>query len=105
MYETLFANQLALEDADLVRYAQAVGLDPEEFRRALDSHAFAERVQEDVESGQRSGVFGTPTFFVNGVHHWGVYKSDALLAAVEQALGSGEPPDPTVAADEATEAS
>jgi len=105
MYETLFAHQSALEDADLVRYARDVRLDAEQFRSELDAHVRAARVLEDVESGKQSGVFGTPTFFVNGEHRWGIHKSNALLAALDRAMIPGEVPGPEVTADEVTEAS
>jgi protein-disulfide isomerase len=67
MHHTLFENQDALEDENLLEYAAALGVDPAWVAAALLQHTFAERVRRDFMSGVRSGVNGTPTFFINGV--------------------------------------
>jgi protein-disulfide isomerase len=54
----------------------------------LASHAHARRVLEDLISGARSGVQGTPTFFINGVRHEGDFDYDTLLGAIEEAMGA-----------------
>ena len=46
---------------------------------------YLERVSEDVSSADASGVSGTPTFFINGRRHQGVYDIDALTAAIGRA--------------------
>jgi hypothetical protein len=56
-----------------------------EVKRAIAQHAILDRVREDFMSGVRSGVNGTPTFFVNGVRHDGSYDRDNLLAAIAEA--------------------
>jgi len=66
MHDTLFENQSALEDRDLLRYAEDLGLNVNDFRMELESGVYAADVEEDVSTGVRSGVNGTPTFFVNG---------------------------------------
>jgi len=66
MHDTLFENQDALKDEDLVRYASELGLDVDRFAAELDSGMYTDAVAEDFSSGVRSGVNGTPTFFVNG---------------------------------------
>jgi protein-disulfide isomerase len=66
MHDTLFENQRALEDRDLLEYADKLALDTNKFRMELDSGVYAADVEEDVSTGIRSGVNGTPTFFVNG---------------------------------------
>ena len=71
-----------------MRCAEEVGLEVRRFEREIGGHAHAGRVSEDVESGLRSGVPGTPTFFVNGVRHHGSYDFETLLAALEAAEGS-----------------
>jgi len=55
------------------------------FEQALISHEFLARIREDLESGLRSGVQGTPTFFINGRCYTGPTEVDALLAAMQQA--------------------
>jgi protein-disulfide isomerase len=82
MHELLFANQQALTPADLLSYAAAIGLDVARFTADLEQHAYAPVVREHFLSGLRSGVNGTPTFFVNGLRHDGGYDLRSLLEAV-----------------------
>ncbi len=49
--------------------------------RRLERHA--DRVQRDVDSGEASGVTGTPAFFVNGRLHEGSFDAGSLMAALE----------------------
>jgi protein-disulfide isomerase len=83
MHDLLYENQEHLDDADLHRYADRLGLDVGVFDEELAEHVHAERVREDFMSGVRSGVNGTPTFYVNGTRHDGGYQLDELLAALE----------------------
>lgn len=85
MHDTLFEEQKTLEDADLTRFAEELGLDMELFRPEMAKRTYASRILEDVESGEQSGVEGTPTFFINGVRHNGSWDYETLLAAIEQA--------------------
>jgi protein-disulfide isomerase len=85
MHDLLFAHQEALEPADLVGYAEQLGLDTDRFADALREHAGAGRVADDVDSADLSGVSGTPTFFVNGRRHHGAYDIATLSAAVRVA--------------------
>ena len=59
MHDMLYRNQHALDDRHLVAYAAQVGIDPDETATELLSHRFADRVREDLISGERSGVSGT----------------------------------------------
>jgi protein-disulfide isomerase len=85
MHDLLFEHQDRLERPDLEAYAERIGLDMVRFRKELDTHAMAERVREDFRSGIRSGVNGTPSFFINGRRHDGGYGLEELLAAVTAA--------------------
>jgi protein-disulfide isomerase len=87
MHDQIFENQEALEAADLVSYAEAVGLEPAEFQRESRSRELLERVREDFMSGVRSGVNGTPTFFIAGVRYDGPWDYADLVAALEAAIG------------------
>jgi predicted DsbA family dithiol-disulfide isomerase len=78
-------QQHTLEDADLNRFAEAVGLQMQQFTRDLEEHLYLARIEEDMESGERSGVQGTPTFFINGVLYLGSWEQDVLLPALEAA--------------------
>jgi len=86
MHHALFEHQDALEDEDLVRYATDLNLDVARFQDELASGSYERRVREDFLSGVRSGVNGTPTFFIDGRRHEGAWDlealSDALLAAI-----------------------
>jgi len=85
MHDYIFHHQHALEDADLAQFAGAVGLDVQRYARDMTGKATLVRIEEDVESGERSGVQGTPTFFINGILYRGSWEHDALLAALQAA--------------------
>jgi protein-disulfide isomerase len=85
MHDLLYENQQHLETQDLVGYARQLGLDAERFQRELDEGLHAARVHEDFMSGVRSGVNGTPSFYVNGVRYEDAYDFDTLLATLQRA--------------------
>ena len=85
MHDLLFENQRHLTGPDLRSYAETLGLDLERFDDELAGHLYADRVREDFMSGVRSGVNGTPTFFINGLRHNGSYDLTTMLAAIERA--------------------
>jgi protein-disulfide isomerase len=80
MHDTLFENQDALDDRHLLKYAEKLALDTNQFRMELESGVYAPDVEEDFLSGARSGVNGTPTFFVNGYRFDGDWTDPALFA-------------------------
>ena len=86
MHDTLYEHQTALTEPDLLGYAKVLALDTEEFRAGLARHKFGSRVREDFMSGVRSGVNGTPTFYIKGLRHDGSYDLDELLRALEASL-------------------
>ncbi len=88
MHDTLFEHQQALDDTHLVHYAVALQLEQEKFEREMTEHVYANRVRDDFLSGVRSGVNGTPTFYINGVRHDASYALETLLAAIEGAMSS-----------------
>jgi Na+/H+ antiporter NhaA len=85
MYDLLLAHQDALDLDDLIGYAAELQLDGERFANDLSARVGAERVADDVDSADLSGVSGTPTFFVNGRRHYGEYSIETLSAAVRAA--------------------
>ncbi|BBO30768.1 DsbA family protein [Lacipirellula parvula] len=89
MHDYLFLHQDSLSDRDLVRDASLLGVEEQQFVDDLRDHKFADRVREDFLSGARSGVNGTPTFFINGVRYDGPIESGSILAAIELASASG----------------
>jgi protein-disulfide isomerase len=83
MHELLFHRQKALEDDDLLRYADELGLDIEAFERDRAGARVLNRIRRDVESGIASGeVRGTPTLFIDGIVHHGSYDAAGLLEAL-----------------------
>ena len=85
MHDVIFEHQRALTDDKLREYARALSLDESRFATELTSHIHADRVRTDFQGGVRSGVNGTPTFFINGIRHDGAWDLDSLTAALEQA--------------------
>jgi protein-disulfide isomerase len=85
MHDYIFHHQHTLADADLEQFAEAVGLDMQQYAADMAEQRALARIEEDVEGGERSGVQGTPTFFINGVLYRGSWDQDALLAALQAA--------------------
>jgi protein-disulfide isomerase len=85
MHDYLYEHQQQLTGECLHAHAQALGLDLKRFDQDVADNAYAPRVREDFMSGVRSGVNGTPTFFINGVRYDGSYDLHSLLAAVRSA--------------------
>jgi Na+/H+ antiporter NhaA len=85
MSDLLLSHQDALTVRDLVGYAEQLGLDGNRFREFLRKRKGASRLIEDVESADLSNVSGTPTFFINGRRHYGVYDVITLSAEVRAA--------------------
>jgi protein-disulfide isomerase len=83
----LFQNQSALSADKLKEYATRTGLDRAKFDAALDSGKFAESVHRDLHDGDRAGVAGTPTVFLNG-RRVADLSYEGLKAAVETALSA-----------------
>ncbi|HYJ12261.1 MAG TPA: DsbA family protein [Thermomicrobiales bacterium] len=85
MHDLLYRHQRTLDEASLLRYAQRLELDMVLFEQDLQNHTYAQRVRDDFMSGVRSGVAGTPAFFINGVLYQERWEQEPLLAALEAA--------------------
>jgi protein-disulfide isomerase len=88
MHQSIFANQQRLSASLLVALAAQLKLSPVALRDAIASRTFAQKVQTDFLGGVRSGVNGTPTFFVNGTRHDSPYGFEDLPSAIDQAISS-----------------
>ena len=86
MHDLLFDNQAHLKPAQLHGYAERLQLDMARYTAELDDHIYLQRVREHQDSGRRSGVRGTPTFFVNGVIQDVSFGIRSLFDRVESAL-------------------
>jgi len=89
MHDVLFERRddwIDAPDPDpIAKLAAEAGLDAAAVRRAIDAHEYDQRIRDDFVGGVRSGVNGTPTFFVNGVRYDGRWDGDGLLVAVQEA--------------------
>ncbi len=88
MHDLIFENQNSLSEQMLGELAYRLTLDRQALRDALRSDTFAERVQEDFSSGVRSGVNGTPTFFINSQGHDGDFELETLLRTIQKMIQS-----------------
>ena len=80
MYALLYENQRDLSDSALLRYAAQAGADVQQALAAIAAGAPRRRVERDLQSGSRSGVQGTPSFFVNGARYDGPWDYERLAA-------------------------
>jgi protein-disulfide isomerase len=96
MHDRLLAHEGTFTMRHLTDYARELGLDGERFFDELRRREYAARVSEDVATADESGVSGTPTFFINGRRHYGVYDiaalTDAVRAAKARARVAAQPP-------------
>jgi protein-disulfide isomerase len=82
MHELLFANQARLGRPVILTLADSLGLSVAALSEALANGTYAAKVQADFMGGVRSGVNGTPSFFINGRRHDGTYDFPSLEAAI-----------------------
>jgi protein-disulfide isomerase len=85
MGKMLFAHQDDLDWSDIYRYANAIGLDLEQFDHdvRIDPSKVLHRVQDDAQDAELMDLNSTPTFFVNGKRHKGPWDSASLIRALE----------------------
>ena len=82
MHDLIYENQQDLSDELLSDLTKRLKLGPRELARALEIGEFAERVKTDFSGGVRSGVNGTPTFFINGQRHDADFELNTLVRAI-----------------------
>jgi protein-disulfide isomerase len=87
MHDLLFENQERLGDALYLKLAEQLRLPIEELRQALEEGTYKTRVRADFSSGVRSGVNGTPTFFIDGKRHDGPFDYETLVPAIQEQIG------------------
>jgi protein-disulfide isomerase len=79
MHDIIFENQQTLDGWHILHFGLIVGLDLEKFKEDMQDQVLIDKVSKDFESGLRSGVNRTPTFFINGSKYEGEWKGDLLL--------------------------
>lgn len=87
MHDALFQTEGPLVKEKILQLAEELALDMEQFQRELDQQVYAERVREDFLDGARSGVNGTPSFFINGIRYDGPWDVESLKEEIEKPLG------------------
>jgi protein-disulfide isomerase len=90
VHDWLFANQDRLNPASLIAALVDMGLDGEAIAGELQQHNFLDKVQSDFVSGVRSGVNGTPAFFINGMRYEGGHSLPELVVAVDAAARASD---------------
>jgi protein-disulfide isomerase len=87
MHDLLFENQERLSGDLYLELAEQLSLPIEALRKALEDGTYQSRVRADFSSGVRSGVNGTPTFFINGNRHDGAFDYETLVLAIQEQIG------------------
>ena len=85
-HDRLFENTRKLADEDLLRYAEELELDKEQFVKCFEEKRFAEQVETDMQDGARAGVSGTPAFFVNGILVSGAKPAEDFFRIIDAEL-------------------
>ena len=88
MHDLLFENQDRLGDELYLELAAATATRPSGIATSPGRRKFRARVRADFTGGVRSGVNGTPTFFINGQRHDGPFEYEDLMEAIEEALAA-----------------
>lgn len=83
MHDLLYENQKFLALPYLLKYAKSLNLSPEALKTAIEDQTFAKKLQQDFMSGIRSGVNGTPTFYINGQRHNDSFEYEVLRDAID----------------------
>ncbi len=88
MHDTVFEHQNHLSANHLFQYAEQTGLDMQQFATDIQKDELLDKVQNDFESGVRSGVNGTPTFFINGVKYNGSWEKEDFLPHLQSIINA-----------------
>lgn len=87
MHDIIFENQQHLDDVSLLKYAAKIGLNIEQFESDFEKPQILQKVEDNFESGVRSGVNGTPSFFINGQKYEGSWEEADLLLYLQTMAG------------------
>jgi protein-disulfide isomerase len=84
-HDKVFDNYNKLSGELLEQFAKELGLDMNRFRKERGSKEIASIINRDLREGNRIGVRGTPTIFLNG-KRLGQRSIEAFSAAIEAEL-------------------
>ena len=85
MHDAIYENQRSLSVEFVIELAEKLGLSGAALANSLNSQQYAEKVRADFMGGVRSGVNGTPTFFINGRRHDASFEYEDLVGGIENA--------------------
>jgi len=85
MHDALFAHQQTLGNGYLIEYANDLGLDMPQFLKDVSKQVHIDRINENIESGIRSGVTTAPALFINNIRYTGRWKMTELMTAIAAA--------------------
>ncbi|MDL2224520.1 DsbA family protein [Bacteroidales bacterium OttesenSCG-928-M06] len=86
MHDIIFEHQRFLDDDSLISYAQRIGLDMEKFKEDFGGKPTINKVEKDMETGNKAGVQGTPAFYVNGKYFTGNWTTPEFMDYIESFL-------------------
>jgi protein-disulfide isomerase len=89
MHDLIFENQKTLSNENILRLADSLGLDTERFRNDIQQESLMNKVRKDFESGMRSGVNRTPTFFINEEKYLYDWEEGGLLTHLQRLVTVG----------------
>jgi protein-disulfide isomerase len=87
MHDMIYEHQPELSVEALFDFAQELKLNMKKFEMDIEDREIAEKVEADFESGVRSGVNGTPSFFINGLKYNGFYDFESIAGTIESLIG------------------
>lgn len=85
-HDKLFANNTALTDADFSKYVTELGGDVAKFEECFKKEKYKAKIDKDIADGQKYGVSGAPTYFINGNMVVGAVSFDELKSAIDSAM-------------------
>jgi protein-disulfide isomerase len=86
MHDKLFANQQALSDADLEKYATELKLNVGKWKTDYQSSELKEQVKADQTLANSVGANGTPTFFINGRELVGAQPFEQFKTVIDEEI-------------------
>jgi len=89
MYEVLFKNYRRLTSDNIVMFARDLGLDIDKFKAAMTSGKYQAVIDKDLKDGEAAGVYGTPSFYINGKQYNGEVTLASLKPILEAELKGG----------------
>lgn len=82
MHDRIFENQKSLSEEDLLKDAEAIGVDTSKFKECLDSGKYSDEIKKDIAIGRKAGITGTPTSLL------GFAESEGKVKAVKMIKGA-----------------